>query len=112
MDRKALIRQYKETPRPAGVFRVTNSRTGKALVGSSPDAPAMLNRIRAQLQMGAHPNRALQRDWYTEGADAFSFEVLDLLSPKEGSEADPAEELRLLEELWLDKLGLASEARY
>lgn len=112
MDRKALIRQYKETPRPAGVFRVTNTRTGKSLVGSSPDAPAMLNRIRAQLQMGGHPSRALQRDWNTDGADAFAFEVLDLLAPKECSDADQGEELRLLAELWLEKLGLSAEARY
>ena len=112
MDRKSLIRQYKETPRPAGIFRVRNARNGKSLVGSSPDAPAMLNRIRAQLQMGAHPNRALQADWNTHGAAGFAFEVLDLLSPKDGSDAEPAEELRLLEELWLEKLALAADARY
>lgn len=112
MDRKSLIRQYKETPRPAGVFRVANGRTGKSLVGSSSDAPAMLNRIRAQLQMGSHPNRALQADWNAHGADAFSFEVLDLLSPKEGADADAAEDLRVLEHLWLEKLGRSGEASY
>ncbi len=112
MDRKALIRQYKETPRPAGVFRVANSRTGKSLVSSSPDAPAMLNRIRAQLQMGSHPNRALQADWNADGSDAFSFEVLDLLPPKEGADGDAADDLRVLEDLWIEKLDRSPELKY
>ena len=63
LDRKEMVRQYKETPRPAGVFRVRHTPTGRTLIGSSADAPAMLNRIRAQLRMKGHPNRELQRDW-------------------------------------------------
>ena len=47
VDRKALIRQYKETRRPAGVFRVRNTANGKSLVGTSVDLPSMLNRQRA-----------------------------------------------------------------
>ncbi|KPJ99951.1 MAG: hypothetical protein AMS20_15510 [Gemmatimonas sp. SG8_28] len=112
MDRKALIRQYKETPRPAGVYRVLNTRSSKALVGTSPDAPAMLNRIRAQLRMGAHPNRDLQQDWSSDGPDGFIFEVLDVLEPKDGADTDPAEELRLLEEMWIERLQLSAAFRY
>ena len=54
-DRKARIRKYKETPRPAGVYRVRNTVTGKLLIGSTSDLPAMLNRQRFQLEMGADP---------------------------------------------------------
>jgi hypothetical protein len=36
-DRKELIRRYKETPRPGGVYRVRNIIGGKSLLGSSPD---------------------------------------------------------------------------
>ena len=32
MDPKARIREYKETPRPMGVYRVRNTVNGKSLV--------------------------------------------------------------------------------
>ena len=40
MDRKALIRQYKDAPRPMGVYRIHNTTTGQFLIGTSLDAPA------------------------------------------------------------------------
>ena len=44
MDKKAVIRQYKETRRPMGVFQVRNKVDGKVMIGVSVDLPAMLNR--------------------------------------------------------------------
>jgi len=35
MDRKALTRAYKETPRPMGVYWIRNTVTGRSLVASS-----------------------------------------------------------------------------
>ena len=112
MDRKKALREYKEAPRPAGVYRVQHTPSGRTLLGASPDAPAMLNRIRFQLQSRGHPNRQLQADWIADGADAFLFEVVDLLPPLESEEKDPAEELALLEEMWREKLKLEESARY
>jgi hypothetical protein len=112
MDRKELKRRYKETPRPAGVYRILNTRTGRTLVGTSVDAPAMLNRQRLQLRTDGHPNRSLQRDWNAGGADAFTFEVLDTLTPRDEPGFDLHEELRLLEQLWLEKLNLSDDDRY
>ena len=53
MDRKALKREYKEAPRPMGVYRVKDSVNGKSLVGPSADLPSILNRLRMQLRMGS-----------------------------------------------------------
>lgn len=105
MDRKALIREYKESRRPMGVFRVLNTVNGKSFVGTSKDLPAMLNRQQAQLRMGGHPNRALQKDWEEFGAEAFEFEVLDTLAAPDRTDYDPTADLRALGELWLDKLS-------
>jgi hypothetical protein len=105
-DRKALIRAYKETRRPIGVYRVRNLTDGRSLVGTSVDLPSMLNRERAALRFGAHGNAALQRDWNALGPDAFAFEVLDTLSvPPDQPGYDPADDLRVLEALWLERLA-------
>jgi len=105
MNRKALIRAYKEAPRPMGVYRIRNIHDDRSLIGRSVDLPATLNRERTQLRFGGHPNGALQRDWNALGPDAFAFEVLDTLTaPEEQPGWDPTDDLRVLESLWLDRL--------
>jgi hypothetical protein len=105
MNRKELIRKYKETPRPMGVYVVRNTATGKSFIGSSVDVPARLNRLRTQLQSGLHPNRELQDDWKRLGADGFALETLDTLEPSDQPGNDPGEDLRVLEAMWREKLG-------
>jgi len=111
-DRKARMRQYKETPRPAGVYRVRNTVTGRSLVGSTADLPGMLNRQRFQLDSGAHADKDLQRDWDGLGPGAFEFDVLDRLEPRDEPTYDPAEDLRLLGEMWLEKLAASGDPLY
>lgn len=105
MDRKALIRQYKQTPRPAGVFAVINNTTGKRLIGSSPDLPGMLNRQRFQLEMGSHPDSELQGDWNELGPGAFEFVVLDELEPSDDPGSNLSEDLATVHAMWLERLG-------
>jgi hypothetical protein len=113
LDRKSLIRRYKETPRAAGVFRVLNTIVNKSLVGSSRDLASMLNRQRFQLEHGSHPNRDLQKDWNQLGADAFAFEILDTLSRSEKDGQAPSDEdLRALQDLWLEKLSSTGVPAY
>jgi hypothetical protein len=112
MDRKALIREYKESRRPMGVYRVHNTVNDKSFVGTSIDLPSMLNRQRAQLRMGRHPNPALQKDWNQLGADGFEFEILDTLTVPERTDYDPTQDLRALEELWLEKLSPFGDRGY
>ncbi len=112
MDRKELIRQYKETPRPMGVYRIRNTTTGQSLIGTSLDVSSMLNRHRAQLGLGAHRNRQLQNDWNTLGPEAFDFEILDTLSPSDVPGYDPTDDLRALEELWMEKLAPTGDPGY
>jgi hypothetical protein len=112
VERKEQIRRYKETPRPAGIYRVMHVASGRCIIGASPDAPAMINRQLAQLGMGSHPSAALQRDWNADGRDAFSMEVLDTLEPTATPDYDAAADLEELEALWREKLGLAADHKY
>lgn len=112
VDKKALTREYKEAARPMGVYQIRNTVNGKMLIGSSVNLPAILNRHRAELRMGGHRNRELQKDWAEFGAEAFEFEVLDTLAPPDRPDYDPSGDLRALEELWLDKLSPFEERGY
>lgn len=105
MDRRDLIRKYKETPRPAGIYRVRNTTNGRSVVGASPDLPGMLNRIRFQLAHGSHPDSDLQHDWRAFGADAFIFEILDQLAPSRDPGHDLTEDLQVLLGMWIEKLA-------
>ncbi|MCX6100441.1 MAG: hypothetical protein NTV92_03290 [Candidatus Bipolaricaulota bacterium] len=111
-DRKALVRQYMETPRPAGVYRIRNATSGKTLLGLSPNVPGVLNRQRFQLENGSHPDVELQADWNELGAEAFAFETLDLLVPSDDPGYDPSEDLRVLKAMWLEKLTASGAPLY
>ena len=113
MDSRAeLKRQYKETPKQAGIFLVTNTQNGKVLLGSSTNLHGPLNKHRFLLTHRMHPIKRLQEDWDRYGAQAFTFEVVEVIQAKD----DPAfcleDELRLLEEIWIEKTGALGERGY
>jgi group I intron endonuclease len=95
-----------------GVYRVHNTANGKSFVGSAVDLPAKMNAQRAQLEFGSHMNRALQEDWKRFGADAFRFEILEELEPLDTPGYEPAKDLKVLEEIWVEKLGAEAEKVY
>jgi hypothetical protein len=112
LDRKALVREVLETPCPAGVYVVRNTASGKTLLGSSLNLLGILNRQRFQLEGGLHPDKELQADWKELGPDAFAFETLDLLTPTDEARDDRSADLRVLRELWLEKLTASGVPLY
>jgi hypothetical protein len=105
--RKELTRQYRDTPRPMGVYRVRCAATGREVIGASRDLPSALNRQRAQLSLGGHPDKALQADWEAHGAGAFTLEVLDTLAPRDDPGYDPSADLEELAQMWRARSGQA-----
>jgi hypothetical protein len=112
IDRKALTREYKEARLPAGIYLVRNSRTGRSLIGPSPNLTGMLNRQRFQLEMGAHPDKELQSDWNELGPEAFEFGVLDRLEPPEGPASGQTDDLKALLGMWIEKMQASGVALY
>ena len=102
--RAELRRSYKEAPRQAGIFQVKNNKTGKILLGSSTNLHGPLNKHRFMLSLGKHDNADLQRDWKQYGADAFTFEILEVVKPSQDPLFNLDDELTLLEQIWLEKL--------
>ncbi len=103
-DRKKAIRDYKETPRPVGVFQVRNEQTGKLYVEGGVDVRAAINRCRATLAFGSHPVRELQEDWKKYGEESFTFDILDFVEPTDDPGSDPFADRDCLLAMWLDKL--------
>lgn len=112
MNKRELARAYRETRRPMGIYRVHNTVADRSLVRQSVDLPSALNRERTQLKFGGHPNRALQADWNALGPDAFAFEVLDTLTPQDAPGYDPADDLSVLESMWMERLQPFAPAGY
>jgi len=112
IDKKALTREYKETPRTAGVAVVRCRENGKVLLIAGVDIPALVNRHRAQLKLGGHPNRALQVDWKTFGAEAFEFEIVDTLPLPDTADVDQRDDVQALEAMWMEKLAPYAPAGY
>ncbi len=100
-SRAELKREYKERVKPAGVFQIKNTVTGKFLLGSSLNLDGVWNSARFTLELGNHRNRGLQADWKQYGAEAFVFEVLDQVP----DDADPDKELEIYEALWIEQLA-------
>jgi hypothetical protein len=104
VDRKEVIRQYKQTLTPMGVYQIRNQANGRIFIGSSKNLPGKLNSCRFQLIHGSFINRELQNEFNEYGESSFSFDVLDQLQPKDEPDHDYTEDLKLLEEMWFDEL--------
>lgn len=112
MNKKELKKEYQQNHTPMGVFQIRNLVNDKVFVGSSLNLPGIINRHKFALGMGGHQNKALQAEWKEFGADNFVFEILDELTPVSDPQHDYREDLKQLEDLWLEKLEPYGERGY
>lgn len=111
-SKQDLKREYKERKKPAGVFQVKNTVNNKVLLESSMNLDGPLNRIRFELNLGRFRNDALQKEWNEYGADAFIFEILEEVKVLDDPNFDLSDEVKLLEQIWLEKLQPYGERGY
>ncbi|MBS1904738.1 MAG: GIY-YIG nuclease family protein [Bacteroidetes bacterium] len=102
-SRKELIAEYKEQKQPMGVYQIRNLVNGKILVASTPNLRAAWNAEQFKLELGAHLNESLQRDWREYGEKQFVFEVLHELKLAD-EVTDFRGELKALETLVIEDL--------
>lgn len=91
-------------PPDMGIYRILNLESGKIYIGRAMDLNGRLNSERFQLKHNLHMNKELQKDYNDLGEERFAFEVLDRLRPKQSPVHDPGQELKELEDMWLEKL--------
>jgi hypothetical protein len=109
--RKALREHYEQTPAEAGVYRIVNRVTGKALLGATPNLPSMRNKLDFAHSTGSTGvfDYRLRADVLQYGVAAFELEVLETLDVK--PEMTPAQiraDLAALEDLWREQLDPAT----
>jgi hypothetical protein len=104
MDRAAAKLEYKSSHRPMGVFQIRNKTNGKVFIDSSLNVPGKINRHKFTLNAGIFAGKALQKDWNEFGESNFEFETLEPVEPRDEQNYDYAADIKVLEELWLEKL--------
>lgn len=103
--KKELQARYKEMKPEMGLLIVGCKDENKCCIEATQDIRGTLNGMRFKLQMGSYPNRELQESWKRLGESSFIIEKLEVLAyDKDESKTDYREDLKLLKELWEDKL--------
>lgn len=108
---KAAYKQNWQRLRTMGVFQIRNRENGKVFLDASLNLEGTMERDKKWLSMGGHQNHLLQKEWNEYGEDAFSIEILEVLTPTD----DPrnyAEESRILLAAWKEKLEPYGEKGY
>lgn len=107
-NRRELKAAYREQRPEAGVYRIVNTQTGKALLGTTPNVASLRNRVEFAKSTGSASalDGRLAPDVHEFGIDAFTLEILEVVPP------DPTKpraallaDLALLEQLWREKLA-------
>jgi hypothetical protein len=108
--RKELLAQYKQHQPEAGVYRIVNTRTGRALLASATNLASVRNRLEfgKSTKTPSALDHRLTNDAREFGIAAFELEVLEVVQPEpETTAAELREELATLEQLWREKLDPA-----
>ena len=106
--RKQLQQLYRQQPPEAGVYRIVNQRTGRALLGSSLNLPSVRGKLDFARRTGTSSalDHRLARDIREFGLDAFTLEVLEVLeTTPEMTQAQINQDLAALEALWRERLA-------
>ncbi|HYF02633.1 MAG TPA: GIY-YIG nuclease family protein [Patescibacteria group bacterium] len=109
---KELKEEYKLMKFPAGVFQIRNMVNGKIFINSSVNLDKVWNSQKFQLQLGSHPNRALQAEWKEFGESVFVFEILDEVTQDGDLAINLKEEVKALEDYFLEDLKPFGEKGY
>lgn len=101
MDRKKELKQaYKNYKPDMGVFVIKSNADKKCHVEESRDLKGDINSAMFKLDLGTHPNKALQKQWKERGRTAFAIDIPQKLEyDKDPSKTDYGEELAILKML-------------
>lgn len=105
INKKEMIAAYKAMPVTGGVYSITCKATGKIFIDGVLDIQGSLNRFNFSVKTGGCVHMKLQQDWIKYTSEGFEFKIIEELEIKEGqSKKEFLEDIKLLKEMWLEKL--------
>jgi len=104
INKKQISKDYKSQKQLEGIYAVLNKIDNKMYIGTSKNLPAVIRRFDFTLKMGSFPIQELIDDYKKHGADNFEIKILDELEIKNETEKEINDELKTLEEMWIEKL--------
>jgi len=104
LNKKELIKEYKNQKHPAGLFAVKNTPENKMFIGTSLNLPAKIRGVTFELELGSHAYHNLAEDYERLGKDQFEIFVLDEIEVKDETERELKKELESLGQMWVEKL--------
>ena len=108
--KKELLEQAKQEKKFMGIVQFENLINGKIFLDASPNLRNQGFSMKAQLNMGMHPNKELQKDWTELGEAAFSYQVLE---KKDHEKVEDLKwEMKQMLKIWLEKLQPYGEKGY
>jgi hypothetical protein len=103
-EKKKLLTQYKNRTLAGGVVAVKNKVNGKMWIEGVVDIEGRRNRFEFIKNTGSAVPLNIRQDWQKDGADAFSFEIIEELEQKDGQTREEfAKDIEVLKALWLEK---------
>ncbi|HPS44113.1 MAG TPA: GIY-YIG nuclease family protein [Treponemataceae bacterium] len=110
-SKKELLRAFKAEREVGGVYAIKNRETGRALIQTTTTISKAKGILSFAKLTGSCVHPLIADDWKAYGPDAFELEILETLDRKdEESDAEFAEEVRALGELWSERFP--AETRY
>ena len=104
IDKKEMIRRYKEQKPLGGVYAVKCTENGKHWLRGDTNIEGAENRFKFALMTGSCIAPKLATDWKKYGAKAFEFVVLDSVRMGETqTQKEFADDVSAMEELWREK---------
>lgn len=99
-NRRAISKDYKERTLQGGVYIITNTQTGKYVIGTAANLQSIRNHFAFARRTNSAVHPALRADWAALGGQAFALVVVAELEPRPGqSEDEFRADLKALEQL-------------
>jgi len=111
-DKKQIKFDYKQSVKPMGIFQIRNLVNGKLFIGGTFNLDVAYNKHKFQLNLGSHKNKDLQKEWREHGQENFIYEILEVLEQDDNIYRDYNDELKVLEECWLEKIQSFGDQGY
>lgn len=110
--RKELKKAAKEAVPAMGVYRITNTVTGRSLLGSSMNLGSTANGYQHKIDFFSYHDARLKADLERCGMAAFTFEVLETIDSAAIDPAGRADAVRDLEKKWRAQLSATGGTGY